>query len=199
MAMISKNNPVAHRPGRNESGKEAALRRARPADEPSPLDGKTGGFGSDGPASCQALVAVSAGGETPVVDGELLLLRERAFAEIGALRSEIERLAGMKEQTRSDLRRLLEDCLARLDAGGAGLDRAAGDEPPPASPATAAGADGLSHPFSRLLQGLAAPLCNPLRRRLAVAGWEQAPMLLVVTLIILQELVPTIQRMALLG
>ncbi|MDA8163426.1 MAG: hypothetical protein M0017_00140 [Desulfobacteraceae bacterium] len=120
---------------------------------------------------------------------ELLRLRERAFAEIGALRAEIDRLAAAKEQTRAELRRLLQDCLASLDACGA-LEGAQ-IFPPEAS----ARSEGTVPPFSRVLHGLA----NPARGRLNVAGWEQAPMLLVVALILLQQLVPTLQRMALLG
>lgn len=199
MAMIPKKNEMPHLPGRQQAGTEPILLSGGPRDsfssEIGPLQVD---FAVHEETSAKALVAVVGASEAPADHHELLRLRERAFAEVGALRGEIERLTEMKEQTRADLRRLLQDCLARLDGAGAGPGIAASEELSPVSPETAVGADGSTHPGNRS-QGLAGLLCHPLRRRLAVAGWDQAPMLLMLTLIILQQLVPTIQRMALLG
>lgn len=138
----------------------------------------------------------------PAIDAELLGVRERADAEIGALHAEIERLMEIKEQARADLRRWFEDGLARLDGDGIRPARAREKEPRRWLPETAAQekpGESLP-PAARLLQGLASLLFNPAKSRLALAGgWDQVPMLLVLTLILLQQLLPAIQRMSSVG
>lgn len=135
-------------------------------------------------------------------DTELLRLRQRTIAEIGALRAEIERLTEMKERTRADLRRLFEDCLARLGRDDCGQPPRGGQEPsrhlPEMAEVTETGWDQDSS--GRLPQGMAGDLLDLAKRRLPVAGgWDQAPMLVILALIILQQLVPVIQRMSSLG
>jgi hypothetical protein len=135
-------------------------------------------------------------------DTELLRLRQQTIAEINALRAEIERLTEMKERTRADLRRLFEDCLARLGRDSSGRPPLGEQEPPRRVPEMdeVTETEWDRDPYPRLPQGMAGDLLNLAKRRLPVAGgWDQAPMLVILALIILQQLVPVIQRMSSLG